>query len=67
MPDIWLKERLGMVYEKRNRSNNKSDVASACYFFLLVLFGPMLLEKLMEAMISSINMQAESLIGQLLR
>lgn len=35
--------------------------------FLLVLFGPMLLEKLMEAMISSINMQAESLIDQLLR
>ena len=33
----------------------------------LVLFGPMLLEKLMEAMIHSINMQAESLIDQLLR
>lgn len=35
--------------------------------FLLVLFGTMLLEKLMETMISSINMQAESLIDQLLR
>lgn len=34
---------------------------------LLVLFGPMLLEKLMEAMINSINMQAESLVDQLLK
>ena len=23
-----------MVYEKRNRRNDKSDVASACYFFI---------------------------------
>lgn len=66
MSGMWLKERLGMVYEKRNRSNDKSDMASACYF-LLVSFGPMLLEKLMEAMINSINMQAESLVDQLLR
>lgn len=35
--------------------------------FLLVLFGPMLLEKMMEAMINSINAQAESLMNQLLR
>ncbi len=35
--------------------------------FLLVSFGPMLLEKLMEATINSINMQAESLVDQLLR
>ena len=34
---------------------------------ILVSFGPMLLEKLMEAMINSINMQAESLVDQLLR
>ena len=34
---------------------------------LLVLFGSMLLEKLMEAMINSINMQAESLVDQLLK
>ena len=34
---------------------------------LLVLFGPMLLEKLMEAMINSINMQARSLADQLLK
>lgn len=34
---------------------------------LLVLFGPMFLEKLMEAMINSINMQAESLVDQLLK
>ena len=35
--------------------------------FLLVLFGSMLLEKMMEAMINSINAQAESLMNQLLR
>ena len=34
MPDMWLKERLGMGYEKRNRSNDKSDVTSACYFVI---------------------------------
>ena len=34
MSGMWLKERLGMVYEKRNRSNDKIDMASACYFFI---------------------------------
>ena len=35
--------------------------------FLLFRLDQMLLEKLMEAMINSINMQAESLVDQLLR
>lgn len=66
MPDMWLKERLGMVYEKRNRSNDKSDVASACYFFICFVWTNVV-RKIDGAMISSINKQAHSLVNQLLR